>query len=357
MFLDIAERVALRSTCLRRNFGVVLVKGDEILARAYGAAPRGTPSCTDAGFCYRARVGARRGQHFELCRAVHAEQDAIIQARGRDTIGSTLYLVGLEARTKARLLDVEPCMICKRIIMNAGIKRVVVSTGADGSKAYSVRNWIETESQVATSPSEEHSKSLSKDRSSLMHMPVLNLSADRRSAESEGFKRRIATLKAGNKDAAAYQQVVLEILDFLFNPALIDGEKEVRTVDDTERRDIVFTNDSNEPFWSDLRSRHSSAFIMFETKNVTVLENIHFNQTATYLGDRIGTLGLIVTRSPLREAQQRKAYSIYNDSHPRKVVLVLSDSDLFEMLDMKCVGDDPMRYIQKLYRAFRTSVQ
>ncbi len=227
----------------------------------------------------------------------------------------------------------------------------------DPGSAYSVRNWIEAESQIAIFPSEEDSESLSRDKSSLTNMPVLNLSANSRSEESEGFKRRIATLKPGNKDAAAYEQVVLEILDFLFNPALIDGEKEVRTLDGTERRDIVFTNDSNEPFWSDLRSHHSCAFIMFETKNVTVLENTHFNQTATYLGDRLGTLGFIVTRSPLRDAQQRKAYSIYNDSFPRKVVLVLSDYTLLEMLDMKCAGEDPMRYIQKLYRAFRTRVQ
>ena len=96
---------------------------------------------------------------------------------------------------------------------------------------------------------------------------------------------------------------------------------------------------------------------MFETKNTKTLENTHLNQTATYLGDRIGRLGFIVTRNSLQEAQRKKAFSIYNDSNPRKIILTLSDLDIITMLDMKCAGRDPMRYIQKLYRSFRTSVQ
>jgi hypothetical protein len=175
--------------------------------------------------------------------------------------------------------------------------------------------------------------------------------------ESEALKEKLSTVKAGSVDAAAYQRLILEILNFLFNPELIDGELEVRTIDGTERRDVIFTNDSDQSFWSYLRSEHSSIFLMFETKNCEVLENTHFNQTATYLGERLGRLGFIVTRNPLQEPQQRKAFSIYNDSQPRKIILVLSDEDVRAMLDMKCDRKDPMRYVQKLYRSFRTSVQ
>jgi hypothetical protein len=175
--------------------------------------------------------------------------------------------------------------------------------------------------------------------------------------EAANLKERIAELLPGQADASKYHRTVLEVLNFLFNPELIDGKLEVRTVDGTERRDIVFTNDSDKTFWDYVRSEHSSIFLMFETKNTASLINTYFNQTATYLGDRLGRLGIIVTRRPVEESQQRKAFSIYNDSHPRKVILVISDVDLYRMLDMKCAGNDPMRFIQNRYRAFRTEVQ
>ncbi|MBD1870243.1 hypothetical protein H6F95_23715 [Cyanobacteria bacterium FACHB-471] len=175
--------------------------------------------------------------------------------------------------------------------------------------------------------------------------------------EVSELKGRLDELKPGREDAGKYQRIVLEILNFLFNPELIDGELEVETVEGTERRDIIFTNDSDQSFWSYLRAEHSSVFIMFEVKNTEAVNNIYLNQVATYLGDRLGRLGFIVTRNALEEAQERKAFSIYNDSIPRKIILTLSDTDLFYMLDMKCRGNDPMRYIQKLYRTFRTKAQ
>ena len=141
-YLDIAERIALRSTCLRRNFGAVIVNQDEVIATGYGGAPRKTINCTDVGFCYRGRIGARKGEHYELCRAVHAEQNAIIQARRLDMLGATLYLVGLDAETKERLLDAEPCRICRRVIVNAGIERVVIGVSKDKTKTYLVREWV-----------------------------------------------------------------------------------------------------------------------------------------------------------------------------------------------------------------------
>jgi hypothetical protein len=168
---------------------------------------------------------------------------------------------------------------------------------------------------------------------------------------------RLLSWPTGVEQAATYQRLALEILNFLFNPELIDGELEVRTVDGTERRDIIFTNDSDQSFWDYVRNEHSALLLMFETKNVSEITNVHFNQTAGYLGDRLGRLGFILTRNPTSESGLRKAYSIFNDSNPRKIILVLSDYDLNRMLDMKCQGRDPMRYIQSLYRVFRTSVQ
>lgn len=169
--------------------------------------------------------------------------------------------------------------------------------------------------------------------------------------------KRLTDLKPGHLNADTYQRLILEILNFLFNPELISGELEVRTVDGTERRDIIFTNDSDLTFWDYIRGEHSALLLMFETKNVQALEPTHFNQTATYLGDRIGRIGFIVTRNAIQETQQKKAYSIYNDSNPRKIILVFSDSDIKLMLDIRCKGNDPMRYVQKHYREFRQRVQ
>lgn len=96
-YLDMAEQSALMSTCLRRNFGAVIVKHDQVIATGYGGAPRGTPHCIEVGFCYRGELGARPGEHYEFCRGVHAEQNAIIQAPRLDMLGAVLYLVGLDA--------------------------------------------------------------------------------------------------------------------------------------------------------------------------------------------------------------------------------------------------------------------
>ena len=175
--------------------------------------------------------------------------------------------------------------------------------------------------------------------------------------ESELLKNRLHKIPQGQKNATEYQKLILEILNFLFQPELIDGELEVRTVEGTERRDIIFTNDSDLSFWDYIRNEHSCLFLMFEAKNTKAIEIAHINQTAVYLGDRIGHLGFIVSRNPIEETAQKKIFSVYNDSHPRKIILTLSDDDLEKMLDMKCKGEEPMRYIQKLYRWFRTKVQ
>ena len=183
------------------------------------------------------------------------------------------------------------------------------------------------------------------------------LSADGDCAEADALKSRLSAIPTGRTHAADYQFTVLAILNYLFNPELIDGETEVKTVDGTERRDIIFTNDSDINFWEYLRQEHSSIFVMFEIKNMGEIEAPALNQTATYLGDRLGRLAFIVTRNAPGKAQVRKAYSIYHDPVPRKVILFLSDADLKYMLDMKCKGNSPTAYLQKIYRQFRTSVQ
>lgn len=197
-----------------------------------------------------------------------------------------------------------------------------------------------------------------KEETASQAQPSVNYLIDsNRCPEAERLKRELEQITPGTAHAYRYQHTVLGILNHLFSPELIDGEIEVKTVDGTERRDIIFTNDSDQSFWNYVRQEHSAFLIMFETKNTSDLEAAHFNQTATYLGDRLGRLGFIVTRNAITSANQRKAFSIYNDSQPRKIILVLSDQDLTEMLDMKCRGQNPMRFIQKIYRHFRQTVQ
>ncbi|GHU46001.1 cytidine deaminase [Clostridia bacterium] len=127
-YLNIADAVSRRSTCLRRRFGAVIVKNDEIIAAGYNGAPRGRATCMDNGICARADVP--HGQRYELCRSVHAEENCIISAARRDMIGSTLYLMGKDGADA--LFDAQPCLLCERRIINAGIEKLVCRN-ADGT--------------------------------------------------------------------------------------------------------------------------------------------------------------------------------------------------------------------------------
>jgi hypothetical protein len=175
------------------------------------------------------------------------------------------------------------------------------------------------------------------------------------SKQADTLKVRLERIPSGRESAGDYQRCVLEILNFLFNPGLIDGQPEVRTLDGTERRDIIFTNDSDENFWEYVRSAHDGILLMFEAKNMDEVDMAAINQTATYLGDRLGRLGFIVTRNRAPETIQRKAFSVWNDS--RKVILVLNDENLYELLDLRCRGTSPTKWVQAHYRKFRTDVQ
>ena len=123
-YLNIAEAVLTRSTCLRRKYGAVIVKDDEIISTGYNGAPRGIENCCDIGYCVRMQENIPHGERYEECRSVHAEANAIISASRHDMIGSTLYLAGFEA-DGTPILDATPCLMCQRLILNAGISSVV----------------------------------------------------------------------------------------------------------------------------------------------------------------------------------------------------------------------------------------
>ena len=122
-YLDIAAEVARRSTCLRRQYGAVIVKTDEIVATGYNGAPRGDENCCDVGVCWREAHGIPHGEQYEKCVAVHAECNAIISASRNEMLGSTLYLYGFENGTPMKAP--EPCVMCARMIKNAGITTVI----------------------------------------------------------------------------------------------------------------------------------------------------------------------------------------------------------------------------------------
>ena len=147
-YLDIAEAVASRGTCLRRNFGAIIVKNDQILSTGYTGAPRGRKNCSDLGFCLREKMNVPRGQRYELCRSVHAEANAIISAARSEMIGATLYLVGKEARTGELVPDANSCSMCKRLIINAGISRVIVRNTHDTFTTVLVEDWVDKDASL-----------------------------------------------------------------------------------------------------------------------------------------------------------------------------------------------------------------
>ena len=147
-YLNIADAVLDRSTCLRRKYGAIIVKNDEILSTGYNGAPRGRVNCSELGYCNREQLNIPSGQRYELCRSVHAEANAIISAARRDMIGGTLYLVGRDATTGALLHDTTSCAMCRRMIINSAITRVVNRIGDDGIEIIDVQNWIVNDESI-----------------------------------------------------------------------------------------------------------------------------------------------------------------------------------------------------------------
>lgn len=148
-YLDIAQTVLERGTCLRRNYGAIIVKNDEIISTGYTGAPRGRKNCTDLGYCRRNKLNIARGTHYELCRSVHAEENAIISASRRDMIGSTLYLVGKEAESGKIVKEANSCTMCKRSIINAGIEKVIIRDTESDFRIIEVDEWIENDDSLS----------------------------------------------------------------------------------------------------------------------------------------------------------------------------------------------------------------
>ena len=144
-YLDIAETVLERGTCIRRNYGSIIVKNDEIISTGYTGAPRGRKNCIDLSSCIREKLNVPRGTHYELCRSVHSEANAIISASRRDMIGATLYLVGKDAKTKEYVENANSCSMCKRLIINS---YVVIRDSKDDFREICVNSWIEDDDSM-----------------------------------------------------------------------------------------------------------------------------------------------------------------------------------------------------------------
>ncbi len=147
-YLNIADSVLDRSTCLRRKYGAIIVRNDEIISTGYNGAPRGRRNCTDLGVCARETLKIPSGERYELCRSVHAEANAIISASRRDMLGATLYLVGRDAATGELLTDAMCCSMCKRQVINSGIDRVVIRTTENEYRTIPVSDWIENDDSI-----------------------------------------------------------------------------------------------------------------------------------------------------------------------------------------------------------------
>jgi len=148
-YLDLADVVSKRATCLRRRYGAVIVKNDEVISTGYVGAPRGRMNCSDLGFCIRQQMNIPRGERYELCRSVHAEANAIISAEREKMIGSTIYLSGREVDTGEYITKSNSCSMCKRMIINAGIETVIVRDTENEYRVIQVQDWIENDESIS----------------------------------------------------------------------------------------------------------------------------------------------------------------------------------------------------------------
>ena len=144
-YLDIAGTVLERSTCMRRHYGAIIVQDDEIVSSGYNGAPRGRKNCGDLGYCAREALNIPSGERYELCRSVHAEANAIISAPRREVLGATLYMVCKDPETGALIPGSTSCSMCRRLIINAGLSKVIARTGPGTYTVTEVREWIESD--------------------------------------------------------------------------------------------------------------------------------------------------------------------------------------------------------------------
>ena len=152
-YLDIAQTVIERATCLRRCYGAIIVKNDEIISTGYNGAPRGRKNCADLGYCTREAMKIPSGERYELCRSVHAEANAIISAARRDMAGGTLYLAGKDAKTGELIPGSTSCSMCRRLIINAGITRLVIRDTPTEYRVVDVeKEWVEEDDSLPRMP-------------------------------------------------------------------------------------------------------------------------------------------------------------------------------------------------------------
>ncbi len=148
-YLDIAATVLERSTCMRRCYGAIIVQNDEIVSSGYNGAPRGRKNCGDLGYCAREAMNIPSGERYELCRSVHAEANAIISAPRREVLGATLYMACKDPATGELVPGSTSCSMCRRLIINAGIARVVIRDTAAEYRVVDVeKEWIEDDDSI-----------------------------------------------------------------------------------------------------------------------------------------------------------------------------------------------------------------
>ena len=150
-YLDIAQTVAERSTCLRRKFGSIIVKNDTIVSTGYNGAPRGRQNCIDLGYCYRDKLNIPRGTRYELCRSVHSEQNAIISAPREQMLGATLYMVCVSPESGEVVPNTTCCIMCKRVVINAGISKVVIRDDKENYRIIDVSSWVDDDDSLSGS--------------------------------------------------------------------------------------------------------------------------------------------------------------------------------------------------------------
>ncbi|MFA6435722.1 MAG: dCMP deaminase family protein [Candidatus Gracilibacteria bacterium] len=145
-YLDLAKSVCRRSTCTKVEIGAVIIREDQVVATGYCGAPRGTKSSLEHGFCLRKKLGIPSGHRYEMCRSVHAEQNAIINAArsGTSLLGGDMYIYGkVYGNDQTQPIDAFPCFICKKMLINCGLKRVICSLKDGTYKIFQVADWLE----------------------------------------------------------------------------------------------------------------------------------------------------------------------------------------------------------------------
>ena len=148
-YLDIAQTVSERSTCIRKRYGAIIVKNDVIIATGYNGAPRGRKNCSDIGSCTREKLGIPRGERYELCRSVHSEANAIISASRENMLGSSLYMCCTDPKTGDIIPGTKSCMMCKKLIINSGIARVYIRDTKNEFREIPVTEWIDDDDSLS----------------------------------------------------------------------------------------------------------------------------------------------------------------------------------------------------------------